>query len=103
CGWNRWRQQATLGRTNNQCRTSYTLKFQLYTGYILQDMIRGRTVRCNSLGWHCHVIHSGNLREDLYTFFDILPLPYQMSLKNPSTVFCNVASQLLRKLWFHKE
>lgn len=26
-------------------------------GYILQDMIRGRTVRCNSLGWHCHMIH----------------------------------------------
>ncbi|CAF2373137.1 hypothetical protein YC2023_091971 [Brassica napus] len=38
-------------------RTGYTLKFQLNTGYILQDMIRGRTVRCNSLGWHCHMIH----------------------------------------------
>ncbi|WZZ80129.1 hypothetical protein YC2023_100701 [Brassica napus] len=64
------------------------------------------TLSCDPLCWESYggiCSSAGNLREDLYTFFDILPLPYQLSLKNPSTVFRNVASQLLRKLWFHKE
>uniref|UniRef100_A0A0D3AY33 Uncharacterized protein n=1 Tax=Brassica oleracea var. oleracea TaxID=109376 RepID=A0A0D3AY33_BRAOL len=126
CGWNRWRQQTTLGRTNNQCSffqiTSHLrnenityvddhlhdiskdwLYSEVSTVYRLHTTRYDKRKNSYSLGWHCHMIHSGNLRADLYIFFNILPLPYQVSLKNPSTVLCNVASQLLTKHWFHKE
>ncbi|WZZ66230.1 hypothetical protein YC2023_077600 [Brassica napus] len=43
-----------------------------------------------------------NLRADLYIFFDILPLPYQVSLRNPSTVFGNVASSFSENFGFTK-
>ncbi|KAH0882481.1 hypothetical protein HID58_058577, partial [Brassica napus] len=142
-GWNRWRQQTTLGRTNNQCSffqitshlrnenityvddhfhdiskdwlysevsTVYRLHTTRYDKRKNSSMQQFKMalsydpLRWESYGGICSlgnlcflVVTTGNLRADLYIFFNILPLPYQVSLKNPSTVLCNVASQLLRK------
>ncbi|CAF2058729.1 hypothetical protein Bca4012_099594 [Brassica carinata] len=140
CDWNRWRQQATLGRTDNQCSffqiTSHLRNENItdvddHLHDISKDWLypevstvyRLHTIRYDKrknssmqqfrmalsydpLCWEtyggiCSLVYVNVT--DLYNFFDILPLPYQVSLRNPSTVFGNVASQLLRKLWFHKE